>query len=83
MHVNYVARLEPGAWEDKLAEKVRVASRAAKSYPSTFPEVAGRAREVRWGAGVDAALVAGTAGRPGADVVAFFDGEGGALGTGG
>lgn len=36
------------------------------------------------GAGVDAALVAGTGGRPGADVVAaFFDGGGGALGGGG
>ena len=82
LHVNHVARLERGAWEDKVGEKVRVASRAAKSYPSTFPEVAGRAREVRWGAGVDAALVAGAGSRPGADVVALFDGEGGALGTG-
>ena len=58
----------------------------ATSYPFSFPERAGRAREVRWGAGVDAALVVGTGGRPGAGsgvVAALFDGGGGALGTGG
>ena len=80
LHVDYVVRLERGA----RAEKVRVVSGAVTSYPFSFPEVAGRAREVGWGAGFDAGLVAGTGGRPGADVLAaLFDGGGGALGTGG
>lgn len=71
LHVNHVVRLER---EDGGGEGARGVG-GGEAVPVLFPEVAGRAREVRWGAGVDAALVAGTGGRPGVDVVvALFDG---------
>lgn len=83
LHVNYVVRLERGARGDGGGEGARGVG-GGDVVPVLFPKVAGRAREVRWGAGVDAALVAGTGGRPGTGVVAaLFDGGGGALGTGG
>lgn len=74
LHVNHVVRLERGAREDGGGKGVCGVG-GGDVVPVLFPEVAGRAREVRWGAGVDAALVAGTGGCPGADVLAaLFNG---------
>ena len=80
--VDDVVGLEHGAGEDGGGEGVRGEERG-EVVVGHFPEVARRACEVGWIAGVDAALVARAGAAPGADVVAFFDGEGCELVAGG